>query len=59
MNKNVIMMLLVLLIIPTFRPAVFQQPVIFFGASVTHPPVSDKYKPTIGAVSGQPVLADL
>ena len=35
----------------TSSPAVFREPVIFFGASITHPPVGDKYKPTIGAVS--------
>ena len=35
-------------------PAVFHEPVMFFGASITHPPVGDKYKPTIGAVSHAP-----
>ncbi|KAK7474888.1 hypothetical protein BaRGS_00033843, partial [Batillaria attramentaria] len=37
------------ILLPSIRPPVFHQPVIFFGASITHPPVGDKYKPTIGA----------
>lgn len=34
-----------------FRPLVFQQPVIFLGADVTHPPAGDGKKPSIAAVS--------
>lgn len=33
------------------RPSVFQQPVIFLGADVTHPPAGDGKKPSIAAVS--------
>ena len=33
------------------RPAVFQSPVIFMGADVTHPPAGDDRKPSIAAVS--------
>lgn len=32
------------------RPLVFQQPVIFLGADVTHPPAGDGKKPSIAAV---------
>uniref|UniRef100_A0A8B9DR40 Protein argonaute-2 n=1 Tax=Anser cygnoides TaxID=8845 RepID=A0A8B9DR40_ANSCY len=34
------------------RPPVFQQPVIFLGADVTHPPAGDGKKPSIAAVVG-------
>lgn len=32
------------------RPKVFNEPVIFFGADVTHPPAGDTKKPSIAAV---------
>jgi len=32
------------------RPKVFNDPVIFFGADVTHPPAGDTRKPSIAAV---------
>ena len=34
------------------RPPVFQQPVIFLGADVTHPPAADGKKSSIAAVLG-------
>ena len=33
------------------RPRIFNDPVIFFGADVTHPPAGDTRKPSIAAVS--------
>ena len=33
------------------RPRVFNDPVIFMGADVTHPPAGDDKKPSIAAVS--------
>ena len=41
------------------RPSVFQQPVIFLGADVTHPPAGDGKKPSIAAVSIMYHKADL
>lgn len=35
-----------------FRPKVFNEPVIFLGADVTHPPAGDNKKPSIAAVVG-------
>ncbi|XP_041044953.1 protein argonaute-2 isoform X1 [Carcharodon carcharias] len=40
------------ILVPQGRPAVFQQPVIFLGADVTHPPAGDGKKPSIAAVVG-------
>uniref|UniRef100_A0A3P9NUX8 Protein argonaute-3-like n=1 Tax=Poecilia reticulata TaxID=8081 RepID=A0A3P9NUX8_POERE len=34
------------------KPSVFQQPIIFLGADVTHPPAGDGKKPSIAAVVG-------
>lgn len=39
-----------------YRPLVFQQPVIFLGADVTHPPAGDGKKPSIAAVSNTPLF---
>lgn len=41
----------VTIIIFLYSPSVFQQPVIFLGADVTHPPAGDGKKPSIAAVS--------
>lgn len=38
------------IIVPSVRPTVFREPVIFLGADVTHPPAGDKSKPSIAAV---------
>ncbi|KAK3087288.1 hypothetical protein FSP39_004190 [Pinctada imbricata] len=40
------------ILLPSMRPAVFRQPVIFLGADVTHPPAGDTTKPSIAAVVG-------
>ncbi|XP_028317063.1 protein argonaute-3 isoform X1 [Gouania willdenowi] len=40
------------ILVPHQRPSVFQQPVIFLGADVTHPPAGDGKKPSIVAVVG-------
>ncbi|KAI5611971.1 protein argonaute-1 [Silurus asotus] len=39
------------ILVPHQRSAVFQQPVIFLGADVTHPPAGDGKKPSITAPS--------
>lgn len=42
------------ILVPTMRPKIFSEPVIFIGADVTHPPAGgtslDKRKPSIAAV---------
>uniref|UniRef100_A0A8C5W967 Protein argonaute-1 n=1 Tax=Leptobrachium leishanense TaxID=445787 RepID=A0A8C5W967_9ANUR len=40
------------ILLPQGRPTVFQQPIIFLGADVTHPPAGDGKKPSIAAVVG-------
>ncbi|XP_064651862.1 protein argonaute-2-like isoform X2 [Lineus longissimus] len=40
------------ILLPSIRPAVFNEPVIFLGADVTHPPAGDASKPSIAAVVG-------
>ncbi|XP_062567252.1 protein argonaute-2-like isoform X5 [Saccostrea cucullata] len=40
------------ILLPSIRPKVFREPVIFLGANVTHPPAGDKTKPSIAAVVG-------
>nr|XP_023835711.1 protein argonaute-3-like [Salvelinus alpinus] len=37
------------ILVPHQRPSVFQQPIIFLGADVTHPPAGDGKKPSIAA----------
>ncbi|GAV05888.1 hypothetical protein RvY_15950-2 [Ramazzottius varieornatus] len=40
------------ILVPSIRPKVFNEPVIFFGADVTHPPAGDSKKPSIAACVG-------
>nr|XP_035923052.1 protein argonaute-2-like [Halichoerus grypus] len=40
------------ILLPQGRPPVFQQPIIFLGAEVTHPPAGDRKEPSIAAVMG-------
>ncbi|XP_064651871.1 protein argonaute-2-like isoform X5 [Lineus longissimus] len=40
------------ILLPSIRPAVFNEPIIFLGADVTHPPAGDTSKPSIAAVVG-------
>lgn len=40
------------ILVPSIRPKVFNEPVIFFGCDVTHPPAGDNKKPSIAAVVG-------
>ncbi|KAH7948294.1 hypothetical protein HPB52_020264 [Rhipicephalus sanguineus] len=37
------------ILVPSIRPKVFNEPVIFLGADVTHPPAGDNKKPSIAA----------
>jgi eukaryotic translation initiation factor 2C len=39
-------------LLPSVRPKVFNEPLMFFGALVTHPPAGDHRKPSIAAVVG-------
>ncbi|CAK9293816.1 unnamed protein product [Gordionus sp. m RMFG-2023] len=40
------------ILVPNIRPKVFNEPVIFLGADVTHPPAGDSKKPSIAALVG-------
>ncbi|OQR70150.1 protein argonaute-2-like [Tropilaelaps mercedesae] len=40
------------ILVPSIRPKVFNEPVIFFGCDVTHPPAGDNKKPSIAALVG-------
>ncbi|XP_039756468.1 protein argonaute-2 isoform X3 [Pararge aegeria] len=40
------------ILVPSLRPKVFNEPVIFLGVDVTHPPAGDNKKPSIAAVVG-------
>ncbi|XP_014666290.1 PREDICTED: protein argonaute-2-like isoform X3 [Priapulus caudatus] len=40
------------ILVPSIRPRVFNEPVIFLGADVTHPPAGDTKKPSIAALVG-------
>ncbi|XP_013401234.1 protein argonaute-2-like [Lingula anatina] len=40
------------ILLPSIRPGIFREPVIFLGADVTHPPAGDMLKPSIAAVVG-------
>ena len=41
------------ILVPSVRPKIFSEPVIFLGADVTHPPAGDNKKPSIAAVVGK------
>ncbi len=43
------------ILVPSIRPKIFSEPVIFLGADVTHPPAGDNKKPSIAAVVGSQV----
>uniref|UniRef100_A0A0K0DJA5 Protein argonaute-1 n=2 Tax=Metastrongylidae TaxID=55271 RepID=A0A0K0DJA5_ANGCA len=38
------------ILLPAVRPRIFNEPVIFFGCDITHPPAGDSRKPSIAAV---------
>ena len=38
------------ILVPEHRPQLFREPVIFMGATVTHPPAGDNKKPSIAAL---------
>jgi len=38
------------ILVPENRPSIFKEPVIFLGATVTHPPAGDNKKPSIAAL---------
>ncbi|KAI6190975.1 Protein argonaute-2 [Aphelenchoides bicaudatus] len=38
------------ILLPAVRPRIFNEPVIFLGADITHPPAGDSRKPSIAAV---------
>ncbi|KRY60812.1 Protein argonaute-2, partial [Trichinella britovi] len=40
------------ILLPSIRPRVFNEPIIFMGADITHPPAGDSKKPSISAVVG-------
>uniref|UniRef100_A0A0N5B1V8 Protein argonaute-1 n=1 Tax=Strongyloides papillosus TaxID=174720 RepID=A0A0N5B1V8_STREA len=40
------------ILFPSVRPQVFNEPIIFLGADITHPPAGDSRKPSIAAVVG-------
>ncbi|BFZ11365.1 hypothetical protein BsWGS_14404 [Bradybaena similaris] len=40
------------ILLPSIRPHVFREPIIFLGGDVTHPPAGDTLKPSIAAVVG-------
>uniref|UniRef100_A0A0N5CFL0 Protein argonaute-1 n=1 Tax=Strongyloides papillosus TaxID=174720 RepID=A0A0N5CFL0_STREA len=40
------------ILLPSVRPSIFNEPVIFLGADVTHPPSGNLHKPSIAAVVG-------
>nr|AEF32751.1 ALG-1 [Ascaris suum] len=40
------------ILLPAVRPRIFNEPVIFLGCDITHPPAGDSRKPSIAAVVG-------
>uniref|UniRef100_A0A915LRK2 Uncharacterized protein n=1 Tax=Meloidogyne javanica TaxID=6303 RepID=A0A915LRK2_MELJA len=40
------------ILLPAVRPRIFNEPIIFLGADITHPPAGDSRKPSIAGVVG-------
>ncbi|KAF7632951.1 hypothetical protein Mgra_00007654 [Meloidogyne graminicola] len=40
------------ILLPCVRPRIFNEPIIFLGADITHPPAGDSRKPSIAGVVG-------
>jgi eukaryotic translation initiation factor 2C len=47
------------ILLPSIRPAVFREPVIFLGADVTHPPTGDRFKPSMSSLQSGLLGSDI